>query len=489
MRIYIACLSTETNSLSPLPTRLADFEAFYLRRGTATADPPNLMTESLHLWRARAEALGWTVTEGLTAIAEPAGPTLAEDYARLRSDVVEGALSSDADLVLLSLHGAMIAEDEDDCEGDIVSAIRTGLPDSVIGVSLDLHCHPSERLLNAADVVIAFKEYPHDDATPRAAELFDLCHEIAEGRPPPVMRLFDCRMTALILSKTEPMASFVREMRRAEGLPAVRSVSLAHGFPWGDVARAGVKVLVVADDRQTADREAERLGLMLYDMRHRVSPSVPGLGDALAEAVREEAGPIVIADMSDNPGAGAPGDATFVLAALLDAGIGNVASGLYYDPDVVAAATDAGVGASITATLGGKLEPMSGQPISMDLSVMAIRSGAAQHLGPGLEPMGTAVWLRAQDEIDIVVNDLRTQVYHPEAFEQLGIDLTRKRLIVVKSLYHFYAPFARIASRVVLAAPPGRTRPDMAAIPLTARPRDYWPAVPDPLDRDRPKAL
>ena len=84
MHLFMACLSTETHSFSPVPTGLSAFEAFYLRHGTATRDAPNLMTEALHLWRREAEALGWRVTESLSAIAEPAGPTTAAAYAALR---------------------------------------------------------------------------------------------------------------------------------------------------------------------------------------------------------------------------------------------------------------------------------------------------------------------------------------------------------------------------------------------------------------------
>lgn len=89
MRLFMATLSTETNTFSPMPTGLSGFEDFYLRHGTATQDPPNLMTEALHLWRAKAEALGWEVVESLAAIAEPAGLTVAGTYDRLKAEILE----------------------------------------------------------------------------------------------------------------------------------------------------------------------------------------------------------------------------------------------------------------------------------------------------------------------------------------------------------------------------------------------------------------
>ena len=87
MRLFIATLSTETNTFCTMPTAMAGFSEFYLRHGTATDDVPNLMTEALHLWRARAEALEWDVVESLTAIAEPAGPMVRVTYETLRDEI------------------------------------------------------------------------------------------------------------------------------------------------------------------------------------------------------------------------------------------------------------------------------------------------------------------------------------------------------------------------------------------------------------------
>lgn len=484
-RLFMACLSTETNTFSPVPTGLAGFEAYSLHHGTASRVAPNLMTESLHLWRARAEALGWEVIESLTAIAEPAGRTTARVYRDFKREILADLQAAcPVDVILLSLHGAMVADGCDDCEGDLVAAIRARCPEAVIGVSLDLHCHLTEALIAAADLVVTFKEYPHDDATPRAAELWDLALRQHRGDIAPEMALFDCRMMGLYLTKAGPMAAFVARMQAAEGQGGVLSVSLGHGFPWADVADVGARMLVIADgDRALAVETAERLGRAFFAMREGVTRSYPGLTDALSR-VRDtapgEQRPIVLADMSDNSGAGAPGDATFVLQAVLEAGIRDVALGLIFDPGAVAICRDAGIGTRLTLRVGGKIEVASGRPLDVTGEIRAIRSDCGQHLGPGLEPMGSAVWIALDDGVDLVLNDLRVQVYHPEAFTQLGITLETKRLIVVKSLFHFYTPFAALASDVIFCATPGRVTPDMRALPHTRRLLPYWPKVADP---------
>ncbi|MER9338332.1 M81 family metallopeptidase [Mesorhizobium sp. M0293] len=478
----MATLSTETNTFSPVPTGLRNYEDYYLRHGTATRDPPNLMTEALHVWRARGEALDWKITESLSAIAEPAGLTTRAAYAALKDEIVRDLKAAGpVDVVLLQLHGAMVAQGCDDCEADVVAAVRVICPDATIGVALDCHCHLTEPLIATADLVVCFKEYPHDDASERAEELFELARRSQRGEVTPVMALFDCRMVSLFLTKQGPMVDFVAKMKATEKEPGVLSVSLGHGFPWADLPETGARMLVVADsDKALAEETANRLGGAFFDLRHQLVPEYPDLQAGLDRALAASSGPVVLADMSDNSGAGAPGDAVHVLRELLARGVTNVASGLYWDPMTVRQCKDAGEGADIQVRLGGKTEPASGQPLDVSGRIMRIIPGLGQHLGAGLEPLGTMVWLKMPGDIDVVVNDLRTQVYHPEAFEQLGIRLAGKRLVVVKSLFHFFGPFSVIASEVVFCATPGRVNPYTGLIPFTRRDMNFWPRVDDP---------
>ena len=482
MRMFMACLSTETNTFCDMPTARSGFEDFYMRRGTATEDTPNLMTEALHLWRSRAQALGWDVTESLSAIAEPAGLTVASTYNALSSAILDDLeTAGGADVVLLQLHGAMVAEHVEDCEGDIVARVRAKCPDAVIGLALDNHCHLTQQMMQACDLIICFKEYPHDDATARAADLFEMARRTRAGEITPVMREFDCRMVNIYLTKQGAMERFVARMHALEDQPGILSVSLAHGFPWADVADVGARTLVIADgDAALAERTAEELGRRFFDERHAVTMPFLSLPEALDIVRDTPQGPIVLADMGDNSGAGGAGDATFVLSALIARGTRNVATGLYWDPVAVRLCSDAGEGARIRLRLGGKLGPNSGDPIDLEARVMKIATGLGQHLGPGLEPLGTMVWLRVGEDVDIVVNDLRTQVYHPEAFEQLGIDLSTKHLVVVKSLFHFHAPFAEIASQILMVATKGGSCPAFRDLSLTRRKTPYWPKVENP---------
>ena len=481
MHLFIAALSTETNTFAPMPTGFAGFEEYFYHRRNGTDLPPTLMTEALHKWRAGAEALGWRVTDSVSAIAEPAGLTPLAVYEGLRADILADLEVAAPDVILLQLHGAMVAEGYEDVEADLVAHCRRLCPKAFIGVALDLHCHLNAPLIEAADAVVTMKEYPHDDVGERGQELFDLAVRSLKSGVRPAMALAETDMIYLYLTKTGPMAEFVQRMKDAEAEPGVLSVSLAHCFPWADLEEVGARVLVVTEgDQALAERWAQTLAEEFYDMREDLRQDYPDLKTALDRVEAATALPVTMADMSDNSGAGAPGDSTFVLAEVLRRGMEDVALGMIWDPMAVAACEAVGEGATIRLHVGGKSEPASGDPLDIEAEIKAIRSGLIQHLGEGDEPLGTQVWLRLAGRVDVVINNLRTQVYHPEAFTQLGIDLSPKRLIVPKSLFHFYSPFAAISKEVIFCATPGRVNPDTALIPFTKRDGNYWPRVQDP---------
>lgn len=482
MRTFIASLSTETNSFSPLPTGRLSFEEGAVAHGDATRHKVEYWSAPMHIWREMAEARGWEVEESLTAHAQPAGPTVREVYEEFRDEIL-GDLkrAMPVDMVLLSLHGAMIADDYDDCEGDLIARCRGIVgPEAVVGALLDPHCHLTEAMLDNATLLVAYKEYPHVDIPERARDLCRLAAEAAEGRTRPVMRDFDCRMICAMHTPYEPMRGFVDEMIGREFEPGILSLSIAHGFPWGDHPRVGARALAITDgDADLAARTARELGEKLFSLRHEIMRPYPDIAGALDRALAASKGPVVLADTADNAGGGAPGDATFLLRAILDRGIEDVVTGIYWDPIALRICREAGEGATLKLRLGGKCGPMSGDPLDLDVTVRKLASGLIQRFGKLPSSLGEMAWLHTRG-VDIVVNDLRTQTFHPEAYTGLGIELADKRIVCVKSSNHFHAGFAPIASEVIHVATPGAITPDYANIPYTRRAPNYWPKVEDP---------
>lgn len=480
MKLLIACLATETNTFSPMPTGRNAFEATLVTRH-ATQQPGNLFTAPLHEWRRMAEEKGWGVVESLSAAAQPAGTTVRAVYEGYRDEILADIKAHKPDMLLMSMHGAMVADGYDDCEGDMMARARALMgPDKVIGLELDPHNHLTKAMLSNATLIINYKEYPHVDAPERARELFVMAADAAAGKTKPVMRAYDCRMLTLIETMKEPAKSFVQAMKDAEGKDGILSVSLTHGFPWADVADVGAKTLVIADgSAEKAANLAKEFGHKLWDIREGLRMNYPDIGQALDIVAASNHGPIALADMGDNAGGGAPADSTFFLQEILKRGMKDIAHGIFWDPVLVAMCQDAGVGARMRVRLGGKICAESGDAVDIEATVRGIREGMTQKLGDSDMPMGTGVWLDA-DGVHLIVSSIRTQNFSPSVYTDLGIDITAMKALIPKSTNHFYQNFERISPQVIHVRSPGTVTPDMTIIPFTKRDGNFWPKVENP---------
>ncbi|RZA10825.1 MAG: M81 family peptidase, partial [Lysobacteraceae bacterium] len=302
MRVFSASLFTETNTFGPMPTGLASFhEQCYFAAGQ---HPDRMVHSAAPTWvaRDRGAQYGWDLREGLVAAAQPSGTTTRQAYETLRDQILADLRAAlPVDIVLIGLHGAMVAEGYDDCEGDLLQRVRAlAGPDAVIGGELDPHCHLSEAMVDSADLLIAFKHYPHTDALERAFELVDLCAATAAtGRISP-RAVADCEMMAVFPTSRDPARSFVDRMQSLEGHDGVLSVSLIHGFALGDVPDMGTRMLVYTDGQPA---QAETLARQLADEVRAMRPLLfaprPDIDGALDQALALEGMPVVVADSAD----------------------------------------------------------------------------------------------------------------------------------------------------------------------------------------------
>ncbi|MGB3289355.1 MAG: M81 family metallopeptidase [Burkholderiaceae bacterium] len=486
-RVFCAALGTETNTFSPLPTSLASFHSHEYYPAGQYPDRPGFYGAPLCIARRRGKELGWDVREGLVASAPPSGITTRAAYESLRDELLADLSKAvPVDMVLLSLHGAMVADGYDDCEGDVLDRVRSIVgPKTVIGVEVDLHAHLTHLMVERADVLVLFKEYPHTDIVERAEEMVDLCVAKLEGRANPVAALVDCDIIVPMHTTREPGKGFVQRMQALEGHDGILSVSLAHGFATGDVPEMGTRVLVYSDgDRSVALSAAHKLADELVSLREQLLVPYRGIDDALDEALGFEGGPVVLADRPDNPGSGAPGDSTFVLRRMLERGIQNAALGPLWDPIAVQIALSAQESAKLPLRIGGKIGPLSGDPVDVVCTVKAIKPNMMMTgLANAPMPMGDSVLVDAQG-IEIVLTSQRNQAMNTDVFSQLGCDLKSKKIVVVKSAQHFHASFSKVAKHIIYVGGKGVATPDWWTLHFDKVRRPKWPldrqAVPGP---------
>ena len=485
MKIFMATLATETNTFSPLPTGRAAFTGGRdWHRHDASRKPATISNIPLIAWRRLGEADGHTVVESICSFAQPAGTTLGPVYEELRDMILADLRAAlPVDMVLLFMHGAMVAHGYDDCEGDTLDRVRRIVgAEATIGLELDLHCHLTEQMRVNADVIVLYKEYPHVDIGDRAPELYRICLDTALGLVRPVMAYHDCRMIGTYRPTQDPVRGFVDRMKALEGHDGILSVSFGHGFPWADVADVGSKILVVADrDRQAAANLARRLGEELWRMRDAATARLEGIDDALDGAASGGGnGPLVLADASDNAGGGAPSDSTAILRRVLEHEMRDVVIGCFWDPQAVRFCVEAGEGATFMLRVGGKCGAASGDPVDLMATVRGIALNHSQGgLSGGRSEYGPSVWVSGGG-VDLVLTSKRQQVFSPDAFTGLGLTLHDKAVVVVKSSQHFQAAFAPVARAIRYVSGPGALEFDYAALPYTKLTRAFWPRVADP---------
>lgn len=483
MKIFTAAIVTETNTFSPIPTGMQAFQLNGVQHGSRA--PINASSElaAVAHWRACAERDGHSVVESVAAVAEPAGITVAAVYEALRDELLadlRAALPVDA--VLLFLHGAMVAQGYDDCEGDILARVRAIVgPDVPVAAELDPHSHLTNAMLEHATLLIAYDEYPHTDIVARGEDLYRLCVAAANGEIRPVMHAFDCRAIGLFPTSTQPMRGFVDRLK-AERRGPVLSTSFIHGFPWGDVPDTGAKCLAVCDnDAQLALELSAFFGRQFWSMRTQMQIRAHDIDAAIDAALASAKTPVVLADVADNAGGGAPGDSTYILQRLLERGVSGIAAGVYYDPVAVQMCFEAGEGSVLDLRCGGKLGKASGMPLDLRVRVRKLREEHFQSSMDDSGPvaLGRSAWVEAEG-VHLVLASIRCQVFAPDAFTDLGLSLDDKRIIVVKSSHHFWAKFEPIAGMILHVNSPGALQIDFAGIPYSKRAPDYWPRVSDP---------
>lgn len=478
MRVFSGSLATETNTFGPMPTSIASFrDRGYFPAGQ---HPGHMLYFAGPLWaaRLRGKDQGWTLLEGMVAGAQPSGITTRLAYETLRDELVADLKKAlPVDMVVLGLHGAMVADGYDDCEGDLLARVRAIVgPDVVVGAELDPHNHLTPQMVANANVLVSYKEYPHTDVLERALELVDLCAAAVQKRVQPVAAVVDCEMITLFHTSRQPARGFVDRMQALEGKDGILSVSLTHGFPWGDVPEMGTKVLVYADgDAAKAQKLARQLADEVIAMRDQLAPVSPDIDASLDEALKFDGGPVVLADGADNPGGGAASDSTFVLRRIVERGITNAAVGPVWDPIAVRIAFDAGEGARLPLRIGGKISPLSGDPLDLQVTVKKL---VKDHVQTGLAdtptPMGDCALVEA-DGVEILLVTLRNQAVGTDLFTKAGCNLAARKIVVVKSSQHFYASYSKVARHVIYADAPGSVTRDLNTLPFRKVRRPLWP--------------
>lgn len=478
-RIAFGGFLHETNTFAPSK---AGFEAFTIGGGWPTlsrgegvfAAVANVNVGASGFVEA-GQAAGWTLVPSLWCGASPSAHVTADAFERIAADLLTGiAAAMPLDGVYLDLHGAMVAEQFDDGEGEILARVRGAIgPGIPLVASLDLHGNVTRQMVDNADALVAYRTYPHVDmaetgrrAAACLARLIGTTRRDAKAfRQIPYLIPIAWQATAM-----EPCRTIYAELGRLEG-GDVPTLSFLSGFPAADFADCGASVVAYGATQDAADRAADAVAALVLASEAAFAGRVFTPDEGVREAIliaRTATRPVVISDTQDNPGAGGDSDTMGMVHALLDNWAERSAVGVIVDPAAAAAAHEAGVGATINISLGARSGIPDDAPLVADFVVEALSDGNFVAPGPfyggARIKLGPCACLRVHG-VRIVVGSRKAQMADQAMYRQVGIEPTEQAILVNKSSVHFRADFEPIAETILVCAAPGPMPVDPAVLP------------------------
>ena len=485
-RVLTAEISHETNTFSIRPTDLDAFKSRYFLLGAEAIRERGQANTDLAGFLDVARDKGWVLTHAVSTSAPPGGLVTPGTFLALEAPVIALALAQPFDGILLSLHGAMVIEGTQDGEGTFLKRLREVIGAQVpIAITLDPHANVSQEMANLANIIVSYKTYPHVDMRDCGLLAGEILHRTMAGEiAPRTLRVHRPMLEEVNGGRTDtgPMIERNRRALAHQRHPDAFAVSINAGFGNADIAEVGPTVLVTYQgDPEPHETLANEIADDIWDRRFEVLNDYLSVEAAAARCTAHKGadGPIVVADYADNPGGGAYGDATSLLAALLAADVANACFGPLVDPEAVGSLNARRVGDNVTLSIGGKTDPdRGGGPLMVTGTLKLLSGGDYTGTGPilgGLQrSWGPTVVLDVAG-IEILIVSNATQMLDLEQFRAFGIEPLSKSVIALKSMQHFRAAFGPISARIIVCDSGALCTPDLARLPYGKVPRPIFP--------------
>ncbi|MBE2238591.1 MAG: M81 family metallopeptidase [Caldilineaceae bacterium] len=459
MRIALGGIAIESCTFSPLPSRLDDFT---VRRGADFLDRYPFLAD----FAGRAEFVPL-----LYARALPGGSVEPDAYAALKAEYLDLLRANGPwDGVYLDFHGAMHVRGMDDAEGDWVTAVREVVgPACLLAASFDLHGNISEREAATLDMLTAFRTAPHVDYMETRAKALRMLLDCLDQQLRPA-RVWIPIPVVLPGEKTStewaPGDRLYAALTESDGAPGLLDISLLVGYVWADEPRTSATVIATGLDRNVLAREAQKVAQRYWDARHEFQFGVPAgtIDECIAWGLDAPESCVFISDSGDNPTAGGAGDTTVALAALIKHGAPAVVASIA-DAPAIQTMLAAGVGASVAVELGGKLDPITCQPLAVH--------GIVRHLA---RSENTEAVLQVGD-VHVIVTERRRPYHFVADMQRLGLEPLAHKLVVIKIGY-LEPDLKRHAPRALLALTPGAVDQAIERLPFQRVRRPLFPLDP-----------
>jgi microcystin degradation protein MlrC len=480
MRIACGGFMHETNTFVAVPTPWEKFNEDGawpgFKRGPAVLRAFRRYNIAMTGFMRVAEAAGHTMLPLSWSFAQPSGPVEDHVFERAVAYLIADIADANPDAVFIELHGAMTTETIEDAEGELLARVRRLVgPQIPVVASLDLHANVTQKMVDHATFLSAYRTYPHIDwmeTGARVAAWFDRVRGWGAAPARAFRQIPFLIPIASGCSMIEPMQGHYKLLEAIEARTGVH-LSLCPGFPAADIYDCGATVIGYGADQATVDAAVDELTAVVTRseaafLAHKALPEAAALDAAYARAVKASK-PVIIADTQDNAGAGGLSNTTGFLTALIARNATQTLIAMLHEPGLATAAHRAGIGHMIDVTFAADGMGPGQVPLAARVEVMALSDGKFAGTGPMVrgQPinLGPAAWLRIGG-IDIVVGSVRQQAHCTAVVTHLGLDVNAYKVIVLKSSVHFRADWQPYADSIVVGASPGAALDDCGLYPF-----------------------
>ena len=485
-RVVFAGLFHETNTFIEQPSVWEDFEFTFDDNILAKSADDSPTAGFL----SAAQNRGWRVLPTVEARATPGGPVDDEVFERFWSEFLrrlKPALRDGVDAVFLVLHGAMVTSRNADIEGELISRIRALVGSIPIFGVLDLHANVTPRMCAAANALLAYRKNPHTDAHCTAQRAVALLHRALRG--PRLPRMTWVRVPLLwppagTGTDRDPMRSLNLLAQETEATaPGIWAFNVTPGFAFADTPDCGLTLSVVSDGDPAVAAEHLRAGARLaWRLRGQGIPVLESADVVFAKLGSNPAGPVVLAEPSDNIGAGAPGDGTGLLRAMI---LHRIQRGLVAinDPASVRLLSDIPLGGTARVMIGGRGWKGDAGPVETVVTVRSRSDGRFELEDPHSHlasmhgcrfDMGPSTVVD-HEGVTILLTSRRTPPFDLGQFHSQGIDVRSFGVIGVKAAVAHRRAYDPISVASYLVDTPGPCTENLAALPYRQLQRPVYP--------------
>lgn len=483
MRIGIIALLHESNTFVRQATTIERFRNDLYLEGEAVREQ---LADSHHeiggFFHGLAESNDRDITAVplLAARATPAGIISEEAWQSLIDTAITRLKQTEQlDGILVAPHGAAVSQDHADADGYWLHQLRliVGPHMPIIG-TLDAHANLSSQMVESCTALTAYRTNPHLDQRERGREAARLMIKTVRGEIQPVMAasfpplVINIERQCTSEPHLQPIYALANEQLQRRG---VLSNSILLGFPYADVPEMGAATIAVTDgDAALAQQLSDELAGRLWTDRDAFRGRLIDIETALTRCIGAGTARICLLDMGDNVGGGSAADGTTLAAALLEKRLGPSFVCLY-DPAAVEACLQAGVGAQLQLSLGGKADNQHGEPLQLNVRIDGLYSGrfredAPRHGGIVEFDQGPTALVTADNGLLTIMLTTRRMV--PFSLQQLihcDVDPRRFRILVAKGVNAPIAAYRDVCDEFIRVNTIGSTSADLTQLKFSRR--------------------